>query len=94
MQTARKLFNWAVEANDAGDVFPIHGTCLGHQLLHILVSNVSRNDLLVDTDAVAHPATLDWAPARATSKLFGGLAADLVAKLPDTKVNIALENHM
>lgn len=37
----------AVAANDAGDVFPIHGTCLGFQLLHILASNVSRNDLLV-----------------------------------------------
>ena len=33
----------------------IHGTCLGFQLLHILASNVSRNDLLVDTDSVAHP---------------------------------------
>lgn len=26
---ARKLFNLAVEANDAGNPFPIHGTCLG-----------------------------------------------------------------
>jgi hypothetical protein len=25
----------------------IHGTCLGFQLLHILASNISRNDLLV-----------------------------------------------
>ena len=31
----------------AGDVFPIHGTCLGFQLLHILQSNISRNYLPV-----------------------------------------------
>ena len=33
MVAARKLWQWAKEANDAGDVFPIHGTCLGFQLL-------------------------------------------------------------
>lgn len=35
----------------AGDVFPIHGTCLGFQLLHILEANVSFTELLVDTDS-------------------------------------------
>ena len=57
---ARKLWTWAKEENDAGNPFPIHGTCLGHQLLHILESNVSRNYLLVDTDSVAHPTTLEF----------------------------------
>lgn len=51
----------------------IHGTCLGHQLLHILVSNVSRNDLLVDTDSVAHPSTLDWTDNAAKSRLAGDM---------------------
>ena len=37
----------------AGDVFPIHGTCLGFQLLHILEANVSFEALLVDTDSGA-----------------------------------------
>ncbi|KAG2441123.1 hypothetical protein HXX76_003975 [Chlamydomonas incerta] len=91
---ARKLFNWALEANNKGDVFPIHGTCLGFQLLHILASNISRNDLLVDTDSVAHPTTLRWTPEAAGSRLFGGLAPDLHDKLADPKFNIALENHM
>ncbi|KAG2450314.1 hypothetical protein HYH02_004819 [Chlamydomonas schloesseri] len=91
---ARKLFNWALEANNKGDVFPIHGTCLGFQLLHILASNISRNDLLVDTDSVAHPSTLIWTPEAAGSRLFGGLAPDLHDKLADPKFNIALQNHM
>ncbi|GIL44397.1 hypothetical protein Vafri_1876 [Volvox africanus] len=91
---ARKLFNWALQANDAGKVFPIHGTCLGFQLLHILASNISRNDLLVDTDSVAHASTLIWQPSAADSRLFGGMAPDLKEKLADPKFNIALQNHM
>jgi len=38
-QTARLLYNLALEANDAGDFFPIHGTCMGFQLLSILTAN-------------------------------------------------------
>lgn len=56
-----------------GDMFPIHGTCLGFQLLHILVSNVSRNYLLVDTDSVAHRSTLEFTPAAAKSRFMGAL---------------------
>jgi gamma-glutamyl hydrolase len=53
----------------------IHGTCLGFQLLHILVSNVSRNDLLIETDSVSHPTTLLWPAdgAEKTSRMFGTL---------------------
>ena len=32
----RILFNLAVKANDAGDIFPLWGTCLGFQFLSIL----------------------------------------------------------
>ena len=33
-------------------VMPIQGTCLGHQLLQILASNVNFTELLVPTDSV------------------------------------------
>ncbi|WIA39229.1 hypothetical protein OEZ86_005353 [Tetradesmus obliquus] len=93
--TARKLFNWAIQENDKGNPFPIHGTCLGFQLLHILASNVSRNDLLVETDSVSHPSTLIWPAdgAEQRSRMFGNLPADLHAKLADPTQNIALQNH-
>lgn len=91
---ARKLWNWAREENDKGNPFPIHGTCLGHQLLHILETNISRNDLLVDTDSVAHPATLEFTADANSSKFFGALPADLKQKLGDPTLNLALENHM
>lgn len=32
-RTGKILFNLAVKANDAGDVFPLWGTCLGFQFL-------------------------------------------------------------
>lgn len=91
---ARKLWSWAKEANDNGDVFPIHGTCLGFQLLHILEANVSFTELLVDTDSVAHPYTLDFTDAAGDSTMFGGMRKDLVEKLSDDRFNISMENHM
>ncbi|GAB4820992.1 hypothetical protein N2152v2_008038 [Parachlorella kessleri] len=91
---ARKLWQWAKEANDAGEVFPIHGTCLGFQLLHILEANVSFTQLLVDTDSVAHASTLDFTPDAHASTMFGGLRSDLMGKLADPKHNISMENHM
>ncbi|GFH25699.1 folate gamma-glutamyl hydrolase [Haematococcus lacustris] len=94
--TARKLFNWAVQANDAGDVFPIHGTCLGFQLLHILASNISRNVLLVDTDSVAHPTTLKfWGnDAADNSRMFASMPVHLRDALESPEQNIVLQNHM
>jgi hypothetical protein len=52
---ASKLIAWAEEANAAGEVYPVWGTCLGHQLLQILATNASFEELLVETDAVVCP---------------------------------------
>jgi len=49
---ATKLYDWAVESNEAGSPFPIWGTCLGHQLLQIIVTRAHFGDILVETDAV------------------------------------------
>lgn len=92
--TARKLFNWAIEENNNGNPFPIHGTCLGFQLLQILVSNVSRNDLLVDTDSVGHPTTLEFTPHAAKSHIFSNFPADLKRKVSNPNFNITIQNHM
>jgi gamma-glutamyl hydrolase len=52
----------------------IHGTCLGFQLLQILVSNVSRNDLLVETDSVSHATTMEWTGLEGNSRSFKNLS--------------------
>jgi gamma-glutamyl hydrolase len=91
---ARKLWTWARETNDGGDPFPIWGTCLGFQLLHILESNVSFTQLLVDTDSVAQPTTLDFTDKASSSYMFSSMDKDLVEKLSNPERNIALQNHM
>eukprot|EP00955_Chlamydomonas_euryale_P058225 357001-Chlamydomonas_euryale.AAC.17 len=54
-------------------ILQIHGTCLGFQLLHILASNVSRNDLLIETNSTSHASTLKLMDAAADSIMFGSL---------------------
>jgi gamma-glutamyl hydrolase len=36
--TAALLVHLACEANDRGDYFPVHGTCLGMETLAIIIS--------------------------------------------------------
>ncbi|KAK3725012.1 hypothetical protein QZH41_017470, partial [Actinostola sp. cb2023] len=48
-KTAKILFKLAKEANDKGDVFPIWSTCLGYEMLHILVAK--GKPIRVDCDA-------------------------------------------
>ncbi|KAG9354870.1 hypothetical protein JZ751_001583 [Albula glossodonta] len=47
-RAAKAFFRLAVEANDAGDYFPIWGTCMGFQLLTVLVAG---QNLLTNTTA-------------------------------------------
>ena len=68
MVAASKLVRWAEEANAAGEVFPVWGTCLGHQLLQILATNASFEELLVETDAVVR--SLMRLPAMPSSCAF------------------------
>lgn len=93
---ATKLYTWAAASNDAGTPFPIWGTCLGHQLLQIIVTGAHFEDLLVKTDAVSQPSTLNLTAAAKASRLFGDLYEErptLVQKLGDPAWNIAMENH-
>ena len=91
---AKKLWQWAKEANDNGDPFPIWGTCLGFQLLHILESNVSFTQLLVPTDSVAQAGTLNLTEESYSSYMLGSMDSALKKKVEDEDINIILENHM
>lgn len=91
---ARKLWNWAKEENDKGRPYPIWGTCLGFQLLHILESNVSFTELLIDTDSVAQASTIEFSESAESSAMFGTLPSALRDAAQDPTKNIILENHM
>ena len=78
----RLLYDLAVTANDAGDSFPIWGTCMGFQFLSLLTA---RDDSVLcqhcyDTEGVALP--LDFVePAATNSRLYGHLPTSLKQSL-------------
>ncbi|KAM4588036.1 gamma-glutamyl hydrolase [Odontesthes bonariensis] len=82
-RAARIFYNLALRANEAGDYFPIWGTCQGFQQLSVLTAN--KNLLtLTDTKAVALPLTLTTAAQ--SSRLFGSFPKDLLQSLADENI--------
>ena len=57
-KTAKILFNLAVKANDAGDVFPMWGTCLGFQMLMSL--GADGEDVTTPVDAEDYSIPLNF----------------------------------
>ncbi|XP_024366130.1 gamma-glutamyl hydrolase 1 [Physcomitrium patens] len=89
-RVAEKLFNWAIEANDRGDHFPVYGVCLGFELLSIIVSKnhyilerfEAENNpgpLLFVGDSAKHQSMFQWIPLR------------IIDELNDQK--LAMQNH-
>uniref|UniRef100_A0A1A8DXY0 folate gamma-glutamyl hydrolase n=1 Tax=Nothobranchius kadleci TaxID=1051664 RepID=A0A1A8DXY0_NOTKA len=82
-RVTRIFYNLALRANDAGDYFPIWGTCQGFQQLSVLTAK--KNLLtLTNTKAVALPLTLT--PAAQSSRLFRGFPRDLLQSLSDENI--------
>ncbi|KAM9361581.1 gamma-glutamyl hydrolase [Symphorus nematophorus] len=82
-RAARIFYNLALKANDAGDYFPIWGTCQGLQQLTLFTAN--KNLLtLTDTKAVALPLTLT--PAAQSSRLFRSFPKDLLQSLAEENI--------
>jgi hypothetical protein len=63
-----------------------HLRAVGHSLLHPYLPAYSPPCCC----AVAHPYTLDFTDAAASSTMFGGLSEDLIDKLGDDKYNISM----
>ncbi|KAH8932482.1 hypothetical protein BDL97_19G074900 [Sphagnum fallax] len=89
-QTAEKLFNMVIEANERGDYFPLYGVCLGFELLTILVSQ--NHSILERFDAEHRPAPLlfigDWVK---NHSIFQWVPQEVVDKL--SQQSLAMENH-
>ncbi|KAJ0023473.1 hypothetical protein NQD34_003372 [Periophthalmus magnuspinnatus] len=66
-QTAKTFYKLAIKANDAGDYFPVWGTCQGFQQLSVLTAN---KNLLTHTDTEAVALPLSFTPVAQTSRLF------------------------
>ncbi|XP_020511619.1 zgc:171566 [Labrus bergylta] len=82
-RAARIFYNLALKANDAGDFFPIWGTCQGFQQLSVLTAN--KNLLtLTDTKSVALPLT--FTAAANSSRLFQSFPKDLMQSLSEENI--------
>ena len=87
--TARLLVDLSIEANDNGDYFPVHGTCLGMETLTVVISQ--NYTILEEYDAEDAAATLLYTDSAEGSHFFKSLPPDVVHDLQQQP--IAMENH-
>lgn len=87
--TAKLLVDMALEANDNGDYFPVHGTCLGLELLSVIFSG--NTTILGNFNASNAPAELLFTAEADSSYFFAALPPHVVRNLQDKP--IAMENH-
>ncbi|XP_053181716.1 gamma-glutamyl hydrolase [Scomber japonicus] len=78
-RVAKVFYRLALTANDAGDFFPIWGTCMGMQLLTVLVAGES---LLTNTTAENIALPLNLTEEAHSSRMFEGFPSDLMKALP------------
>ncbi|XP_072341822.1 gamma-glutamyl hydrolase isoform X2 [Scyliorhinus torazame] len=77
-KAAKKFYELALKAFDAGDYFPIWGTCLGLQFL--VVCTAGKN-LLTNTDSENIALPLNLTNAAASSKMFQKFPPDVYKAL-------------
>lgn len=77
-KVAKIFYNLALKANDRGEFFPIWGTCMGMQLLTVLVAG---ENLLANTTAENIAMPLNLTTEARSSRMFAGLSDELMKAL-------------
>ncbi|XP_003974928.1 gamma-glutamyl hydrolase [Takifugu rubripes] len=77
-RVAKLFYSLALRANEAGDFFPIWGTCMGLQLLTVLVAG---ENLLSNTTAENLALPLNLTAEASSSRMFKGFPDDLMRAL-------------
>ncbi|XP_034397945.1 gamma-glutamyl hydrolase [Cyclopterus lumpus] len=77
-RVAKIFYRLALTANDEGDVFPIWGTCMGMQLLTVLVAGENQLEA-TPAENVALP--LDLTTEAGSSRMFEGFPNNLMKAL-------------
>ncbi|XP_049618546.1 gamma-glutamyl hydrolase isoform X1 [Syngnathus scovelli] len=77
-RVSKIFYQLALKANEAGDYFPVWGTCLGMQLLTVLVSG---HNLLTRATAVNVALPLNLTQAAFSSRMFDGFPKELMKAL-------------
>ncbi|MEQ2228983.1 hypothetical protein ILYODFUR_014244 [Ilyodon furcidens] len=79
-RVAKIFYELALTANDAGDFFPIWGTCMGMQLLTVLVAG---ENLLTQTTAENVALPLNLTTEAHSSRMFQGFPKELIKALTE-----------
>jgi len=92
-KSAQYIWDKVVAANDAGDYFPMWGTCMGFQWLLIAATGDSSvlDPKSGQMDSYNYSIPLEFTSATTGSKLFGNAPADVMDIL-STK-NVTMNNH-
>ncbi|KAM9744566.1 gamma-glutamyl hydrolase isoform 2-T3 [Menidia menidia] len=77
-RVAKIFYRLALQANNAGDFFPIWGTCMGMQLLTVLVAG---ENLLTETTAENIVLPLNLTKEAYTSRMFQSFPEELMKAL-------------
>lgn len=88
-RTGKIIFNLAKKANDAGDVFPLWGTCLGFQFLS--VQGVGGREITSPVDGVDFSVPLNISEGYKSSRLLGSAPEEIIAYLKTD--NVTYNHH-
>ncbi|XP_038560254.1 gamma-glutamyl hydrolase [Micropterus salmoides] len=89
-RVARIFYQLALTANDAGDFFPIWGTCMGMQLLTVLVAG---ENLLTNTTAENIAMPLNLTTEADSSRMFKGFPHRLMKALTQEPLTGNFHNY-
>ena len=90
-QTTCAIFNLVKKLNDQGTYYPIWGTCLGFQVMHLCVSPV-RKTLQYMPDTPGHSALSVFTASASSSRIFNFLSAPVI-KFLMTSDNVTFVSH-
>ncbi|KAJ0067935.1 hypothetical protein NL108_011735 [Boleophthalmus pectinirostris] len=89
-RVAKIFFKLALKANDAGDYFPIWGTCMGMQQLSVLVAG---ENLLSKTTAENEAMPLNLTAEAYLSKMFQDFPAPLMKAITQEPLTANFHNY-
>ncbi|CAL4909140.1 unnamed protein product [Urochloa decumbens] len=89
-ETIKKVFQYVLDRNDAGDPFPLHAECLGFELVSMIVSK--DNNILESFHALNQPSTLQFPNySILEGSVFERFDPDLIKKLSTNC--LVMQNH-
>ncbi|CAL4894440.1 unnamed protein product [Urochloa decumbens] len=89
-ETIKRVFQYVLDRNDAGDPFPLHAECLGFELVSMIVSK--DNNILESFHALNQPSTLQFPNySILEGSVFERFGPDLIKKLSTSC--LVMQNH-